>query len=142
MTGSGADGKMRERRKARRYELLLPLRIEASIGNRPSSCNGKTLDISTRGVYFVVYNALEVGRKLGLSIRLPTGPADGPEVFILAIGTVVRVEERRQDGVQNVGVAAAIRRCEYFHDGISDNSAQWLSSLARRFARSRLRQRA
>jgi hypothetical protein len=133
---------MRERRKARRYELLLPMIIEACIENKPSSRNGKTLDISTRGVYFALDSDFDVGMKLGLTIRLPTGHAGGPEVLILAIGTVVRVEKRREDVVQTVGVAAAVRRYEYFHNGISDNSAQWLSSLARRFARSRLRQRA
>ncbi len=125
---------MRERRKARRYELQLPMTIEASIKNKPSSCNGKTLDISTCGVYFVVDRDLEVGMKLGLTIGLPTDHADGSEVLILATGTVVRVEKRHQDGVQNVGVAASISY-EYFLNGIPDNSAQWLSSLARRFAR-------
>ncbi len=73
--------------------------------------------------------------KLGLTITLLKGPIDGTQVFILAIGTVVRVEKRREDGIQNVGVAAAIWRNEYFLDGIFDNSPQWLSSLARRLAR-------
>ncbi len=131
---------MRERRKARRYELLLPMTIGASIKNKVSSCYGKTLDISTRGVYFILDSDLEAGTKLGLRIRLPTGRADGAEVFILAVGTVVRVETHQGDDVRNVRVAAAIRRYEYsyFLNGISDNSAQWLSSPARRFARLRL----
>ncbi len=133
---------MRERRRTRRYDLVLPMTIEASIGNPPSSCNAKTLDISTRGVYFVLESDLEVGKKLGLTIKLPTGPPDGMEVFLLAIGTVVRVEKRSENGVQSVRVAAAIRRYEYFLNGIPNNSAQWRSSLARRFARQRKRQRA
>ena len=126
---------MRDRRKARRYELPLAVTIEAFVENKPSSRTGKTLDISTRGVYLILDNDLEVGMKLGLTIRLLKRPTDGTQVFILAIGTVVRVEKRREDGVQNVRVAAAIRRYEYFLDGISDNSPQWLSSLARRIAR-------
>jgi c-di-GMP-binding flagellar brake protein YcgR len=126
---------MRDRRKARRYELPLAVTIEAFVENKPSSRTGKTLDISTRGVYLILDNDLEVGMKLGLTIRLLKRPTDGTQVFILAIGTVVRVEKRREDGVQNVRVAAAIRRYEYFLDGISDNSPQWLSSLAQRIAR-------
>jgi len=126
---------MRERRKARRYELLLPVTIDAFIENQPSSCAGKTHDMSTRGVYLILDNDLEVGMKLGLTLTLLKRPTDGTQVFILAVGTVVRVEKRREDGVQNVGVAASIRRYEYFLYGIPDNSAQWLSSLARRFAR-------
>jgi len=126
---------MREHRKARRYKILLPVTIDAFIENQPSSCAGKTHDMSTRGVYLILDNDLEVGLKLGLTITLLKRSADGTQVFILAVGTVVRVEKRHQDGVQNVGVAAAIKRYEYFLDGIFDNSPQWLSSLARRFAR-------
>ncbi len=126
---------MREHRKARRYKILLPVTIDAFIENQPSSCAGKTHDMSTRGVYLILDNDLEVGLKLGLTITLLKRSADGTQVFILAVGTVVRVEKRREDGVQNVGVAASIRRYEYFLNGIPDNSAQWLSSLARRFAR-------
>jgi PilZ domain-containing protein len=133
---------MRERRRARRYDLVLPMTIEASIGDQPSSCIAETLDISTRGVYFVLDGDLEVGKKLGLTIKLPTGPPGGMEVFILGIGTVVRVEKRSENGVQSVRVAAAIKRYEYFLNGIPKNSAQWRSSLARRFARQRKRQRA
>jgi hypothetical protein len=133
---------MRERRRTRRYDLVLPMTIEASIGNPPASGNAKTLDISTRGVYFVLESDLEVGKKLGLTIKLPTGPPDGMEVFLLAIGTVVRVEKRSENGVQSVRVAAAIRRYEYFLNGIPNNFAQWRSSLALRFARQRKRQRA
>jgi hypothetical protein len=107
---------MRERRTARRYDLRLPMTIEASTENKLASCNGKTLDISTRGLYFVLDSDLQVGRKLGLAIRLPTGRADGGEVFILAIGKVVRVEKRRENGIQSVRVAAVVSRYAYFCD--------------------------
>jgi hypothetical protein len=126
---------MRERRTARRYELLLPVIIEVSIENRPTSRNDKTLDISTGGVYFVLDDDLEVGMRLGLRRRLPTGPTDGMQVFTRFIGQVVGVEKRGEDGVQNIGVVAAIRRYGFVRDEIPANSAQWLSSLVRSFAR-------
>jgi c-di-GMP-binding flagellar brake protein YcgR len=125
---------MRERRKARRYHLALPMAIRAPIDNGLTPLYGETLDISTRGMYFTVDTELTVGMKLGLTLTAPTGPADGTRVFILAVGQVVRVEKRQKEGVQNVGSAAAIRRYEYFREGISDNSADWPSSLVRRFA--------
>jgi hypothetical protein len=55
------------------------------------------------------------------------------EVFILAVGKVVRVEKRREDGVQSVCIAA-LRRYEYFRNGLSDNAVRRLSSLVRSLA--------
>jgi c-di-GMP-binding flagellar brake protein YcgR len=121
---------MNERRKARRYNLTLPLTIQASIDNDLTSLYGETLDISTRGVYFNVGMELKVGMKLGFSMRVETGRSQSSQVFILALGRVVRVEKRLDNDAQSFGVAAAIRRFEYFREGIPDNSAQWLSSLA------------
>jgi hypothetical protein len=120
---------MRERRKARRYNLVLPMTIEASIKNGVASCIGKSIDISTRGVCLVVDRDLEVGRKLGLMIKLPTGPTGGTQVFIRAIGKVVRVEKLSENGIQSVRAAAVILRYEYTRNEIADSSAQGLSSL-------------
>jgi hypothetical protein len=106
--------------------------IRAPIDNGLSSLYGETLDISMRGVYFTVPTELTVGMKLGLTM---TARAGGTEVFFLAIGQVVRVEKRQEEGVQNIRIAAAIRRYQYFREGTSDNSAQWLSSLMRSVAR-------
>jgi c-di-GMP-binding flagellar brake protein YcgR len=131
---TGASTNMKERRKARRYGLCLPVTIRASIDNVPVSLHGETLDISTRGVYFTVGNELKVGMKLGLTMTVPTALARGMQVFILAIGKVVRVEKRREDGVQRVCIAAAVRRYEYFRNGHSDNSVRRLSSLVRSLA--------
>jgi len=125
---------MRERRKARRYRLCLPVTIRALIDNDPMSLHGETLDISTRGVYFTVGNELKLGMKLGLTMTVPAARAGGMQVFILAVGKVVRVEKRREDGVQSVCIAAVLRRCEYFRTGLSDNSIQRLSSLLRSLA--------
>ena len=66
-----ASKDMRERRKARRYDLFLPVTIEASTSNDFRSLNGETLDISTRGVYLTVDNELRVGMTLGLTMRVP-----------------------------------------------------------------------
>lgn len=55
-----ASTNMKERRKAHRYGLCLPVTIRASIDSDPMSLRGQTLDISTRGVYFTVGNELKL----------------------------------------------------------------------------------
>jgi hypothetical protein len=119
---------MKNLRKARRFQLSFPVTIEASSKNKFELGIGKTLDISTRGVYFVLDNDLEVGMNLSLTMTLPTRPTEGTRVLIRATGRVLRVEKRGEDEVQNVGVAALIRRYEYLRYEAPDNSAEQLSS--------------
>ena len=90
---------MTERRTARRYDLSLPVMIRVPIEKEISSRNGKTRDISTRGVYFLVDNNLNAGAELDLTMTLPAEVTGGTEVFIRAIGKVVRVENRPETGI-------------------------------------------
>jgi c-di-GMP-binding flagellar brake protein YcgR len=103
---------MTERRTARRYDLSLPVMIKMPVEQQISLRNGKTRDISTRGVYFLVDNDLSDGAELALTMTLPAEVTGGIEVFIRAIGKVVRVENRPETGDQRVGVAAVIERYE------------------------------
>jgi c-di-GMP-binding flagellar brake protein YcgR len=103
---------MNERRTARRYDLSLPVIIRVAVEKEAASRNGKTRDISTRGVYFILENDLNAGSELDLTMTLPAEITGGTEVFIRAIGKVVRVEKRPENGHQRVGVAAVIERYE------------------------------
>src|SRR5580700_4781886 len=103
---------MNERRTARRYDLSLPVIIRVAVEKQAASRNGKTRDISTRGVYFILENDLNAGSELDLTMTLPAEITGGTEVFIRAIGKVVRVEKRPENGHQRVGVAAVIERYE------------------------------
>src|SRR5271154_5729927 len=103
---------MNERRTARRYDLSLPVIIRVAVEKEAGSRNGKTRDISTRGVYFILDNDLNAGSELDLTMTLPAEVTGGTEVFIRAIGKVVRIERRSADGDQSVGVAAVIERYE------------------------------
>jgi len=126
---------MKERRKARRYSLALPVTIQAAVDNEPTCLHGETLDVSTRGVYFSLGNyELSVGMKVGLAMNVGAGLADGKDLFILAVGQVVRVEKRSENDDQKLGVAVATRRYEYFRKGLSDHPAESLSSLLQSFA--------
>src|SRR6195256_6257336 len=98
---------MTERRTTRRYDLSLPIVIRVP---RLDSQQGKTRDISTRGLYFVVDQNLESGSQLDITLTLPAEITHGSEVFVRALGKVVRVERRIEDGSARMGVAAVIER--------------------------------
>jgi hypothetical protein len=101
---------MTERRTTRRYDLTLPIIIRIPAERAPDSQQGKTRDISTRGLYFVVDQNMESGSPLDITLTLPTEITHGSEVFVRAHGKVVRVERRMEDGSARLGVAAVIER--------------------------------
>ena len=101
---------MTERRTARRYDLSLPVIVRIPAERLADSQKGKTRDISTRGVYFVLEQDLEAGSELDITMTLPAEVTHGSDVFVSALGKVVRVERRMEDGNARMGVAAVIER--------------------------------
>ena len=101
---------MTERRIARRYDLALPVIIRVPTERSAGSQKGKTRDVSTRGVYFVLDHDLEPGSELDITLTLPAEITHGSDVFVRALGKVVRVERRMEDGSSRMGVAAVIER--------------------------------
>jgi hypothetical protein len=101
---------MTERRTARRYDLSLPIIIRIPAELQDDSQEGKTRDISTRGLYFVIEQDLEAGSEVDITLTLPAEITHGTEVFVRALGRVVRVERRTEDGTARMGVAAVIER--------------------------------
>jgi PilZ domain-containing protein len=110
---TGVRGKkMTERRTARRYDLSLPVMIRVPIDKEISSRSGKTRDISTRGVYFTIDQDLGAGAELDITLTLPAEVTRGSEVFIRAMGKVVRVDKKPENNSARIGVAAVIERYE------------------------------
>src|SRR6266446_2268191 len=103
-------GVMTERRIARRYDLSLPVIIGIPTDHIADSQKGKTRDVSTRGVYFVLDQDLEPGSELDIALTLSAGITHGSDVVVRALGKVVRVERRIEDGSSRIGVAAVIER--------------------------------
>jgi c-di-GMP-binding flagellar brake protein YcgR len=103
-------GAMTERRTTRRYDLTLPIIIRIPTERELDTQQGKTRDVSTRGLYFVVEQNLEAGSELDITMTLPAEITHGAEVFVRALGKVVRVERRMEDGNTQMGVAAVIER--------------------------------
>lgn len=101
---------MTERRTTRRYDLSLPIIIRIPTERALDTQQGKTRDVSTRGLYFVVEQNLEAGSELDITLTLPAEITHGTEVFVRALGKVVRVERRMEDGNTRMGVAAVIER--------------------------------
>ncbi len=101
---------MTERRTARRYDLSLPVIIRVPLDRQTESHKGRTRDISTRGVYFVIDQDLEAGSELDITLTLPAEITRGAEVLVRAQGKVVRVEKREDDHSLRLGVAAVIER--------------------------------
>lgn len=101
---------MTERRTTRRYDLTLPIIIRGHAERAADSQQGKTRDISTRGLYFVVDQNMESGSPLDITLTLPSEITRGSDVFVRASGKVVRVENRMEDGSARMGVAAVIER--------------------------------
>jgi PilZ domain len=101
---------MSERRNARRYDLSLPIIVRIPKQRVSENQNGKTRDISTRGLYFVIDQDLQAGSELDITLTLPAEVTHSSEVFVRAMGKVVRVERRGEDGELRMGVAAVIER--------------------------------
>lgn len=101
---------MTERRTTRRYDLSLPVIIRVPAEKKQDSQQGKTRDISTRGLYFVIDQNMAAGSELDLTMTLPSEVTQGSEVFVRALGKVVRIERRMEDGNLRMGVAAVIQR--------------------------------
>ena len=103
-------GGITERRTSRRYDLSLPVLVRVPAEKTVDSQKGKTLDISTRGLYFVMDQDPQAGSRLDLILTLPSEVTSGTEVLVHALGRVLRVEPRIEDGSTRMGVAAVIER--------------------------------
>lgn len=103
-------GGIHERRTTRRYDLSLPILVRVPSEKMLDSKKGKTRDVSTRGLYFVMDQDLQAGSQLDLTLTLPVEITGGAEVLVHAMGRVLRVEPRIEDGNTRQGVAAVIER--------------------------------
>ena len=101
---------MSERRGARRYDLSLPVMVRTAAQGFADTQNGRTRDISTRGLYFVIDQGVRAGSELDIMLTLPREMTNGEEVLVKASGKIVRVESRMEDGNERQGVAAIIER--------------------------------
>jgi hypothetical protein len=103
------SGAMKERRTTRRYKISVAV-VVRRLSNAMASefVQGKTHDLSTRGLYFTSNQRFAFGTRIGLSLTLPLDATDGSRVFVDAKGKVLRVEEKPDNVSGHVGIAAVI----------------------------------
>lgn len=84
----------KERRKAKRVDANLAVTISGA----PDGAEGRTLNISTNGVYFESPKFIDVLTKVQLELVIPTGtPGSGKEEKVACEGVVVRVEPEHEE---------------------------------------------
>ncbi len=108
---------MAERRVARRYDLTLPISIRFGVERISARQEGRTRDISTKGLFFVIGRDVETGSDLDITLTLPAEIVNGADVLVRAQGKVVRVEKRFEEGETKMGVAAVIERYDIVRSG-------------------------
>ena len=95
-----------ERRTKRRFQIAQDLRYKMLYGQRIAETGaGKTLNISSGGVWFTTDNMLTAGMPIELSMSWPVLLNDSCPMKLMIYGCVVRSSEK--------GAAVAIERYEF-----------------------------
>ena len=93
-----------ERRAARRFSMMLPLRVRFSAGDEIAEKPGETRDVSFRGLYFLIEANLESGSSIEFVLTLPQQITLAGDVHIRCYARVLRVDSHNG----RRGVAARI----------------------------------
>ena len=100
----------RERRTKRRFEIDQEIRYKMLYGQRIAETGvGRTMNISSGGVWFSTENMLTSGMPVELSMNWPVLLNDSCPMKLMIYGCVVRSNER--------GAAVAIERYEFRTQG-------------------------
>jgi PilZ domain len=114
---------MRERRKAKRYDVYLPLQVCVP-GRRTAECYTAQLrDISRSGIYFQSAVSAEPGAPLELTFALPTEKNRSPSVLVRASAKVIRISPIEGEPTPLYGVAASIDRIDFIRPVVAANAA-------------------
>lgn len=98
-----------ERRAARRFSMMLPLKVRFTAEDGITEKSGETRDVSFRGLYFLIEASLETGSSIEFVLTLPQQITLAGDVHIRCYARVLRVDS--QNGRR--GVAARIERYEF-----------------------------
>jgi hypothetical protein len=100
-----------ERREARRFTMTLPLTVRCSGPSGIEERQGRTRDVSFRGLYFWTDADFPAGSEIEFTLILPKEVTRATDVNIHCKGRILRVEPRDGDR----GVAARIEHYEFLH---------------------------
>ena len=113
---------MGERRKARRYEVYLPLQVYTSRKKPAEFHTAQLRDISRTGIYFHSSVALEPGTSVELTFALPTERERASSVLVRASAKALRTTSLLGEETQLFGIAATIDRLDFVRP-VSSNAA-------------------
>jgi len=99
-----------EQRRAKRFELELPLEIVRAGSERISEV-GTTRNISSGGVLFVSAKGMEIGGPVEYVVTLTSGSSG--VVNLRCMGKVLRMEKNIAEDEENVAVAISLERYEF-----------------------------
>jgi c-di-GMP-binding flagellar brake protein YcgR len=114
---------MGERRKARRYEVYLPLQVCTSRRRPVEFHTAQLRDISRTGVYFHSHTAIKPGTKMELTFALPTEREGGSSALIRASAQVLRSTSIQGETATVYGIAATIERIDFVRPVIANAAA-------------------
>lgn len=98
-----------DKRKARRFELQLPVTVMA-VGEKSATNEVRTKDISSTGMLLEFDESVEEGTSVELVVDLPQEITQAGQVRLRCTGRVVRVDRSKP---ARTGVAVTIERYEF-----------------------------
>jgi hypothetical protein len=103
---------MGERRKARRYQVYLPLQVCTSDARPLEFHTAQLRDISRTGLYFLSDVAVAAGTGLELTFALPGETVHGTAVLVRASAKALRSTALQGEISPMYGIAATIDRID------------------------------
>ena len=110
---------MGERRKARRYELYLPVQVCLARQRPVEFYTGQLRDVSRTGIFFHSDVAIESGAGLELTFSLPAERERGTSVLVRASAKTLRSTQIPGEVTPVYGVAVAIDRIDFVRPVVS-----------------------
>jgi PilZ domain len=108
---------MKERRRAHRYELYMPLQVVSGALRYSQAQMAHLRDISTHGVYFVSENCITPGTDVDVTFTLPPERGRPESVLVRGSGRAIRLHRLPGDNGPLFGVAAAINHFDFIQPG-------------------------
>jgi len=111
---------MGERRKAKRYEVYLPLQVCLS-RKRPAEFHTAQLrDISRSGIYFHSNVSIVPGTGMELTFALPAEKDKGTSVLVRASAKALRISTIESDLTPVYGIAATIDHLDFVRPTVTN----------------------
>jgi hypothetical protein len=110
---------MGERRKARRYEVYLPVQVCMSKQRPLEYHTGQLRDVSRTGIFFHSQVPIDSGTGLELTFSLPAERDRGTSVLVRASAKTIRTSALAGEATPVYGVAAAIDRIDFIRPMVS-----------------------